>query len=45
MPLSRITDVLRDELERLSLEGRAKGKEFVIVDVKNHRVKKDQGFY
>lgn len=44
MPLSRITDVLRDELERLSLEGRAKGKEFVIVDVKKPQGKKGPRF-
>lgn len=44
MPLSRITGVLRDELERLSMEGRAKGKEFVIVDVKKPQGKKGPRF-
>ncbi|MBE3579887.1 MAG: pyridoxal phosphate-dependent aminotransferase family protein, partial [Caldanaerobacter subterraneus] len=45
MPLSRITQVLSQELEDLRSEGRAKGKEFIVVDVKKPQNGKGPRFF
>lgn len=45
MALDRLTKVLNNELEQLRNEGRAKGKEFIIVDVKKPQNGKGPRFY
>ncbi|MEJ5229873.1 MAG: aminotransferase class I/II-fold pyridoxal phosphate-dependent enzyme [Pseudothermotoga sp.] len=44
MPLNRLTGTLNRELEQLRNEGRAKGKEFIITDVKKPEGKKGPRF-
>ncbi|MFN4190667.1 MAG: aminotransferase class I/II-fold pyridoxal phosphate-dependent enzyme [Pseudothermotoga sp.] len=45
MPLSRITKILDGELQQLRNEGRAKGKEFVVTDIKKPEGEKGPRFF
>lgn len=45
MPLSRITKTFDQELEQLKNEGRAKGKEFIITDIKKPEGEKGPRFF
>ncbi len=45
MPLSRITKILDGELQQLKDEGRAKGKEFIVTDIKKPEGEKGPRFF
>jgi len=45
MPVEKLTKVLAQELEQLRSEGRAKGKEFIVVGVKKPQDGKGPRFY
>jgi len=45
MPLDRITKTLDEELQQLRNEGRAKGKEFIVTDVKKPEGEKGPRFF
>ncbi len=45
MPLERITKALDEELQQLKWEGRAKGKEFIITDIKKPEGEKGPRFF
>ncbi|SFE10563.1 glycine C-acetyltransferase [Thermoanaerobacter thermohydrosulfuricus] len=45
MPLTRLNEILQKELDELKTEGRAKGKELIIVDVKKPEGEKGPRFF